>query len=71
MLKLGTNNLKARFGLSADQIAESLHALIEIGMVLFVITLIINVLSRALIWSLGRRRKPWRATRPSAVPEAT
>ena len=30
VLKLGTNNLKARFGLSADQIAQSLHALIEI-----------------------------------------
>ncbi len=30
VLKLGTNNLKARFGLTADQIAESLHALIEI-----------------------------------------
>ena len=30
-----------------------LHALIEIGLVLFVITLIINVISRAFIWSWG------------------
>ena len=35
-----------------------LHALIEIGLVLFVITLIINVISRAFIWSMGRQRKP-------------
>jgi hypothetical protein len=26
--------------------------------VLFVITLIINVISRAFIWSMGRQRKP-------------
>jgi phosphate transport system permease protein len=35
-----------------------LHALIEIGLVLFIITLIINVISRAFIWSMGRQRKP-------------
>jgi phosphate transport system permease protein len=46
-----------------------LHALIEIGMVLFVITLIINVISRAFIWSLGRQRRPWRAARAAAVAE--
>jgi phosphate transport system permease protein len=46
-----------------------LHALIEIGMVLFVITLIINVVSRAFIWSLGRQRRPWRTARPAAVAE--
>ena len=34
-----------------------LHALIEIGLVLFVITLIINVISRAFIWSMGRQPK--------------
>ena len=34
-----------------------LHALIEIGLVLFVMTLIINVISRAFIWSLGRQGK--------------
>jgi phosphate transport system permease protein len=31
-----------------------LHALVEIGLVLFAITLVINVLSRLLIWSVGR-----------------
>jgi phosphate transport system permease protein len=35
-----------------------LHALIEIGLVLFIITLIINVISRLFIWSMGRQRKP-------------
>ena len=39
-----------------------LHALIEIGLVLFVITLIINVISRAFIWSMGRQRKQGPAT---------
>jgi phosphate transport system permease protein len=34
-----------------------LHALIEIGLVLFVMTLVINVISRAFIWSLGRQGK--------------
>ena len=29
-----------------------LHALIEIGLVLFVITLVVNALSRLLIWSM-------------------
>jgi len=37
-----------------------LHALIEIGLVLFVITLIVNGLSRLLIWSMAR---PGRAKR--------
>src|SRR6266571_4063195 len=32
-----------------------LHALIEIGLVLFLITIIINALSRLLIWSMARR----------------
>jgi len=32
-----------------------LHALIEIGLVLFIITIIINVLSRMMIWNMGRR----------------
>ena len=32
-----------------------LTALIEIGLVLFVITLVINALSRLLIWSVNRR----------------
>ena len=32
-----------------------LHALIEIGLVLFLITIIVNALSRLLIWSMSRR----------------
>jgi len=48
-----------------------LHALTEIGLVLFVITLVINALSRLLIWSTGRAPKR-RAETPAAaaVPEA-
>jgi phosphate transport system permease protein len=47
----------------ANEFAEAtgdlhLHALVEIGLVLFVITLIINGLSRMLIWSMGRQRRP-------------
>ena len=42
--------------------AEELHlnALVEIGLVLFIITLAVNVLSRAFIWSLGRQARPRR-----------
>ena len=43
-----------------------LHALVEIGLVLFVITLIVNVISRAFIWSMGRQRRP-RASRAAAA----
>jgi phosphate transport system permease protein len=46
-----------------------LHALVEIGLVLFAITLIINVISRSFIWSMGRQRKP-RALRTAVVPAA-
>jgi phosphate transport system permease protein len=46
-----------------------LHALIEIGLVLFVVTLIVNALSRLLIWSMNRRTvargKPNRAPAPT------
>jgi phosphate transport system permease protein len=46
-----------------------LHALIEIGLVLFVITLVINMISRAFIWSLGQqgRRRPSRRAAPAAA----
>jgi phosphate transport system permease protein len=44
-----------------------LSALIEIGLVLFVITLVINVLSRLLIWSVSREVKPKETKAPSAV----
>jgi phosphate transport system permease protein len=40
-----------------------LHALIEIGLVLFIITLIINSLSRLLLWTIGRPGK--------AIPKRT
>jgi len=43
-----------------------IHALIEIGLVLFIMTLVINVISRAFIWSLGRQRKPGRLKRALA-----
>ena len=54
----------------ANEFAEAaedlyLHALVEIGLVLFVITLIVNVISRAFIWSMGRQRRP-RASRAAA-----
>jgi phosphate transport system permease protein len=39
-----------------------LSALVEIGLVLFIMTLIINALSRTLIWSMAR---PGRASRPA------
>jgi phosphate transport system permease protein len=35
-----------------------LHALIEIGMVLFIITLIVNMISRMFIWSMARQKRP-------------
>jgi phosphate transport system permease protein len=46
-----------------------LSALVEIGLVLFVITLIINVFSRLLIWSMARPKRS-RAARPEIVAEA-
>jgi phosphate transport system permease protein len=58
----------------ANEFAEAaddlyLSALVEIGLVLFVITLIVNVISRAFIWSMGRQRRPRlaRATEPAKV----
>jgi phosphate transport system permease protein len=44
----------------ANEFAEAvddlhLHALIEIGLVLFVITLIVNAVSRLLIWNMNRQ----------------
>jgi phosphate transport system permease protein len=52
------------FAEAADQL--HVHALVEIGLVLFVITLAVNVLSRAFIWSLGRQRAPRAAPQPAA-----
>jgi phosphate transport system permease protein len=49
--------------------ADKLHlsALIEMGLVLFIITLAVNVASRLLIWNLTRERAPREAV--AAVPE--
>src|SRR5437773_7661861 len=48
-----------------------LDALIEIGLVLFVITLIVNSLSRMLIWSMARSSRATATPEPTAVaPEA-
>ena len=49
----------------ANEFAEAtddlyLHALVEIGLVLFAITLVINVISRLFIWSMGRGTSPRR-----------
>ncbi|MEO8519901.1 MAG: phosphate ABC transporter permease subunit PstC [Acidobacteriota bacterium] len=46
-----------------------LSALVEIGLVLFAITLLINALSRLLIWSMNRPARR-RALPPAAVTEA-
>jgi phosphate transport system permease protein len=47
--------------------ADNMHlsALLEVGLVLFVITLAINVLSRTLLWSMTRQRAPRRRTAPT------
>ncbi len=55
--------LANEFTEAADELY--LHALIEIGLVLFTITLIVNSLSRLLIWSMGR--SPKRAAPPVAA----
>jgi len=44
-----------------------LHALVEIGLVLFLITVMINALSRLLIWRVGAER---RARAPRPLPAA-
>jgi phosphate transport system permease protein len=49
------------FSEAADDLQR--NALIEIGLVLFVITLIVNMISRLLIWRMNRQPKP----RPAAV----
>jgi phosphate transport system permease protein len=51
------------FAEAADEL--HLHALVEIGLVLFIITLIVNSLSRLLIWSMARSAK----AAPVATPE--
>jgi phosphate transport system permease protein len=58
----------------ANEFAEAaddlyLNALVEIGLVLFVITLIVNMISRGFIWSMSRQRKP-RPARIAATASA-
>jgi phosphate transport system permease protein len=60
----------------ANEFAEAItplhiNALVEVGLVLFVMTLVINVISRAFIWSLGRQpaAKKVRPTAGTAVAE--
>src|SRR3954463_1804210 len=52
------------FAEAADQLHT--HALVEIGLVLFVIPLVVTAMSRAFIWSLGRQT-PVRGRRPPAL----
>jgi phosphate transport system permease protein len=59
--------LANEFTEAADELY--LHALIEIGLVLFAITLIVNAISRALIWQMNRPVKS-RAAEPVVVQAA-
>jgi phosphate transport system permease protein len=52
---------------AADQLY--LSALVEIGLVLFVITLVVNTLSRLLIWSMARSGDSSRAVEAAVVVE--
>jgi phosphate transport system permease protein len=47
-----------------------LHALIEIGLLLFVITIAVNCISRLLIWSMKKRTIITRPAAPMLAPEA-
>jgi phosphate transport system permease protein len=58
--------LANEFTEAADELY--LHALIEIGLVLFIITLFVNALSRLLIWSMARSAQA--APSPTAEPAA-
>jgi phosphate transport system permease protein len=42
-----------------------LSALVEIGLVLFVITLLVNTLSRVLLWSMNRSRRRVAVRKPA------
>jgi phosphate transport system permease protein len=55
-----------------SEAAEPLYisALVEIGLVLFLITLIINSLSRLLIWSMARSGSRSRAAAAATLAEA-
>jgi phosphate transport system permease protein len=51
---------------------DALHlgALVEIGLVLFIITLIVNVASRLLLWTMTRQRRPSKAAVSTPAQEA-
>jgi phosphate transport system permease protein len=57
--------LANEFAEAADELY--LHALVEIGFVLFIITFIVNAISRVFIWSMGRQRKPGAAVRTATA----
>jgi phosphate transport system permease protein len=57
--------LANEFTEAADELY--LHALIEVGLVLFVITLLVNSASRLLIWSMNRAPAPRKAV-PAGAP---
>ena len=46
-----------------------LHALIEIGLLLFIITIAVNMLSRLMIWSMKTRTVVTAVAPPIAEPE--
>ena len=54
-----------QFREAADELY--LHALIEIGLVLFIVTLIVNALSRLLIWSMKPHRQTARQRRTTTA----
>jgi phosphate transport system permease protein len=56
------------FAEAADELY--LDALVEIGLVLFIITLVVNLLSRLLIWSMARSARQMIVAEPAAA-EAT
>ena len=65
-----TNSVIANEFTEADT-ALYLDALVEIGLVLFAITLLVNMLSRTLIWSMNRSsRRASAAALTPAEPEA-
>ena len=58
--------LANEFTEAADELY--LHALIEVGLVLFVITLIVNMGSRLLIWRMNRPARRVKAAPVVATP---
>ncbi|MEO8217120.1 MAG: phosphate ABC transporter permease subunit PstC [Acidobacteriota bacterium] len=48
-----------------------LHALVEIGLLLFIITIFVNMLSRLLIWNMNRDRSKAPEAATAAMPESS